>query len=229
MKRLVQLALGMLGVLIVMAVSASAALAVQPSNLPEGVKTFGGSGLKTEFNSEQGTIECASAAAENSSETGNEPPSGSFHIDFKTCKNTATLAVCTGLGEASGVILSLGTWKLVFDRKVGGATELTTATLFEVSPTHFNCTALVLTEVKGEMLCLDKDPTTSSTVHHFLCSSGKREAQEEEYCKGGESGGTCIEPVLPSLLESINHAAFKGAVELAEGTVEYGVAVVGMV
>jgi len=228
MKRLGYMSLGLFAVLIAISVSAASAVAVQPVNLPETSKKYTGAGEGiTTYDSAQGKIECETSKSEGTEEqTGNGPPSGPFHIDFGKCKNTGTGITCTGLGEATGVILALGTVKLVFDKEVGKEfKELTVATLFETSPVHFSCSALVLIETKGEVVCLDLKPTESNKVHSFHCVGSEPEKgvfrSTEEYCKGGDTSGTCVEPTRPILLESVNHGAFTEALELALGNTNF--------
>jgi hypothetical protein len=233
MKRLSSMGAGLL-VVVAAAAMATSAFAVQPSNLPTGVKAFTG---KSEgsviYHSESGNIECTEASG-TGEETSNEAPSGPFHIDFKNCTLSVTGGKCTGLGEAtSGTILLLGTWALPFDREVGLVfRNLTTATLLLVNVVHLSCGALILIEVKGELLCLDLKQTEANATHSYHCTGGSGRA--EEWCMGGEDVlGTedmCIGAwLLPQLLESVNHAAFKEANILMLGNTTYGVALTGMI
>jgi hypothetical protein len=122
MKRFSLLCLGLLLVLLAAAATATSASAevVQPSNLPEGVKAFSGEsdGANPVFHSAEGDIACKQAVSLESSETTNKPPLGLFHIHFKEC-GSAFGAKCTGTGEETGVILVLGKWHLVFDKRIG--------------------------------------------------------------------------------------------------------------
>jgi len=234
MKRFSLLALGLLAVLVAAAAMATSAFAVQPSNLPTGVKAFTGvSEGATVYHSESGNIKCPEATG-TGEETSNEPPLGPFHIDFTNCESETLKTKCTGLGEATtGTILVLGTWHLVFDREVGKAfSGLTVATLFLTNLVHFSCGALVLVETKGEVLCLDLKPTEANAKHSYHCTgvATNPPAANEEWCMGGETAEACTgEWLLPKLEESTNHAAFKGATELALGITTYAVAVTGMI
>jgi len=236
MKRLGLLGFGLLTVLAAAAAMATSAFAVQPSNLPEGVKKYTGvSEGETEFHSSSGIVVCKTASSENGEETSNLPPSGPFHIDFKECKNKETGITCTGLGEAAGIILALGTTKLVFDKPAGGSFELlTTATLFTVTLLHFNCSALVLIEVKGDVVCLDLKATENVVTHSFHCTGRvnaetKKVESNEEWCMGGDVNNACVESLKPVLLESVNHNPFTEAVQLGLGNTTYSVPVTGMV
>jgi hypothetical protein len=236
MKRFSLLGLGLLAVLMSAAAMATSAFAVQPSNLPEGAKQFAGTneGTTVFHNLTAGDITCTTASslegAENE-ETSNLPPLGPFHIHFKECVAAATGSTCTGLGETTaGTILVLGTWHLMFDRPRGGSfTGLTTAVLYLLSPTVvFHCTALVLVEVKGEALCLHLKAEETNKFHSFHCT-GEGDNPNDEWCKGGDVGGTCVEPTVPSLLGSVNKAAFTTSLELALADTNYLVAITGMV
>jgi len=69
------------------AAMATSALAVQPSNLPVGVKAFTGTiegGMV--YHSESGDIAC-NTLSWTGEETSNEPPLGPFHSDYKECEN----------------------------------------------------------------------------------------------------------------------------------------------
>jgi hypothetical protein len=234
MKRFSLLGLGLLVVLVSAAAMATSALAVQPSNLPVGAKQFSGAseGTTVFHNVNSGNITCktatSTAGALNEEKT-NEPPAGAFHIDFKEC-TAETGSACTGLGEATaGTILVLGTWKLVFDKKKGVAfAGLTTATLFETSLVTFHCSALVLVEVKGEALCLDLKAEEASKTHSFHCT-GEGTKPDDEWCKGGDVAGACVEPTVPLLLGSVNKAAFSESLELALGNTTTTAVVTGMV
>jgi len=231
MKRFSLLGVGLLVVLVAVAAMATSAFAVQPSNLPTGVKAFTGqSEGAIVYHSEQGNVECKEAEG-TGEETSNEPPLGPFHIDFRLCELGSLKTKCTGLGEATtGTILNLGTWHLVFDREVGhGFTGLTVATLYLFNTVHFSCGALVLIETKGELLCLDLKPTEANAKHSHHCTGKNLLEPNDEWCMGGESAELCLgEWLVPKLEESINHAAFKAATELVLYNTTYAVAVTGM-
>lgn len=177
---------------------------------------------KPQFINPNGTVICESASALETNIESNLPPLGKFHIHFKGCKDKTTGATCTGLGEELGIILVLGTWHLVWDEK-SPTFELHVATLFLIETVHFNCTALVLLEVKGEQLCLDLEPEVSKTTHEFHCFQ-KEGKQEDQWCKKDLSA-ECMELVTPILLTSVNHGTAKESAEEALGTFTYPVAV----
>jgi hypothetical protein len=223
MKRFGLLGVGLLVVFAALAAMSAAAFAVQPSNLPNNVpkKFTGAAEGTTVYHSAEGNIECATATG-SGEETANEPPSGTFKIDFASCKGPLA-TTCTGLGEASGVILVAGTWSLVFDREIGGTfKELTTATLFNAAEVHFSCGALILIKTRGEVICLDLKATEAKAVHSYHCIGKNATEPAEQWCMGGEVSEACTgEWLTPKLEESINEGAFKPSTQLGLGNTKY--------
>jgi hypothetical protein len=159
------------------------------------------------------TVTCEKATATGTEEKAH--PLGLFHITFGECSAVVggLKVTCTGLGEAAGVILSLGTWHLVYDQI---SPELLTATLFLPELTHFSCSVL-LVEVKGELLCLDLEPTTKKLSHLFHCHQKEALQLETKYWTDQEP---TKEVTKAELLCSENHGEFKHCAELALGLVE---------
>jgi len=160
----------------IVASMASAAVSVLPEGKEETWKGESGAGT-LEVLKGASAIECKKDTSEGTFEA--TKPLGSFHIDFKECSAAGGLATCTGLGESTGVILSLGTFHLVFD-KLGTGAELGVGILFLVEKVHFEC-AGKLFNVTGEVLCLIKP--FNEKVKHFeiVCKKGK---------EGGDPGET---------------------------------------
>ena len=189
-------------------------------NLPEVARSTPGVGIGTAVYLNLGKtlkLECASTTS-TGEETVSKPPEGTFHITFKECKTTISgLTVkCTGLGDATaGEILSLGTWKLVFDKNPLTET-LTTALLFTVEPTHFVCAGFVLVVSEGTELCLHLNPTVKSKTHEFHCvvnqTSGDRE--DKEYWLADGSG-----PSSPTLTQRVGTGNPEDVAELALGKI----------
>jgi len=158
------------GVLVVS--SASAAL---PQVLPEtaGKTTASASTGATLFETTAGKKVSCEKATGTSKETG-ATPLGEFHINFEKC--TTTVAgikfVCTGLGDTSGNILSLGEYHYVYDALGTSETNaLGIAILFLVLATHFECASgISLIKVEGSELCLITEPHVAKTLHQFTCS-----------------------------------------------------------
>jgi hypothetical protein len=197
--------------------SAAAAANETPLNLPfkVGEAFTGKSEGEPKFISSSGTLVCKegiSLLAENTIES-NLPPLGKFQIRFSGCKDEATGATCTGLGETAGTILYGGTWHLVWDEK--GTFELTVALLFLIAPVHYNCTALVLFKVEGELLCLELKPTELSKTHSYHCIANGT-TQEDSWCKKDVAG--CKELMTPVFKCSVNEAEGKPCAVLGLGS-----------
>jgi hypothetical protein len=202
------------------AITTSAFALELPENLPTlaagETRTFtavsGATTTTTTLHAEgQEVINCSAAPGEGTEET-SKPPKGAFHIKFENCTTSAggVTVKCTGLGDANGVILALGTWALVFDKLIGKPFEgLTTAILFKNELVHFTCGGLVLVEVlAGETLCLHLNPTTKSAKHEFHCIGeilGGVPKPVEEW--GTDVGGVFTGGKVPALKCLINHAA----------------------
>jgi hypothetical protein len=145
----------------VMSATASAEVKILPTLTAE-EKWTGESGSGTLEVLKGESIVCAKDKSEGTFEK--EKPLGKFHIDFEGCK-TAGGVTCTGLGEASGVILTLGTTHLVWD-KLGA--ELGAGVLFLINTTHFLCLFILVT-VDGEVLCLIKPVNTLTKHFEVVC------------------------------------------------------------
>lgn len=146
-------------------------------------------------------ITCKKDKSEGSLEA--KKPLGLFHITLEECK-AAGLLTCTGLGEASGVILALGTMHLVWD-KLGA--ERGAGVLLLLEATHFLCSGLgkdVLFVISGEVLCLIKP--INSKVKHFeiVCEGSKGDPKETVYWN---EAGTEVKMGESQLLTSENEAA----------------------
>ncbi|HEV2974536.1 MAG TPA: hypothetical protein VGX69_06015 [Solirubrobacteraceae bacterium] len=215
------------------AISASAFAVEQPVNLPESAtgRTWTGEAEGTsEFSSETGeagvlvVVKCPKAEAEGTEEA--KKPLGLFHIHFLGCESEVspkTTVKCTDLNHSTaGEILVLGTWHLVFDRKIGGNFEkLTTAILFLVEPVHFSCSSLLLAEVKGEVLCLHLKPETAAFTHSFHCVRNG-DLPTEEWCMKGDNGKEeCLEPLAPKLESNTNETKFRNSAEQALGNMTF--------
>ena len=126
--------------------TASAAVVVLPE---EAITYKGESGKGTlEALKSISVVSCTKDKSEGTFEA--TKPLGTFHIDFEGCK--ASIAACTGLGEAKEVILTLGTTHLVFDTLAAKLSENGVGVLFLVEPTHFECLGKLFV-VSGQVLC----------------------------------------------------------------------------
>ena len=220
----------LLGVALVAVLSSGAALAASasalelPANLPVSAvtRTWTGAsdGAVIEFLGPGFKLTCESAPATGTEEPGK--PLGLFHIEFKGCTTENGTIKCTGLSDGTaGTILSLGTWHLVFDRT---SPELLTAVLLLLENVHFSCSALVLVELLGSLLCLHLKPTESNVTHLFHCTvegSGETEKQEDTKWCMKDVSGVCTEELTSGLLLSVNHASEKSLFLLALFSVTY--------
>jgi hypothetical protein len=216
MRQFKLLGLTLMAVFVAAVAVASTASAALPANLPISATARAWTGTnegKVELSAGGSKIVCAEAPSSGEEEAGK--PLGPFHIEFKNCTTEGGAIKCTGLGDAAGIILTLGTWHLVFDN----LTTLSTALLFLIEHVHFSCSALVLILVLGELLCLHLKPTEKALTHSFHCvetSAGKQE--DETYFN---EAGTAVNNV--TLLCSINEAEEKPCFELALGSTTYKV------
>jgi hypothetical protein len=200
MQRLKVLVLALMAVFAVSAlVSATASAAFELAKiLPTGeaVTFTGESGAGTLSTLAGTTVECKSDTSEGSF-SAIDPELGPFHVDFKEC--TSAGGACTGLGEAAGIILVLGTAHLVVDTLTPA---LGAGVLFLVpNPVHFVC-AGVLVAVSGQVLCLIKPVATKTTHFEIVCEqSAVGDPKEVEYW--GEQGQN-VKMGLNLLLTSLN-------------------------
>jgi hypothetical protein len=166
----------------------SATASAQVVILPEAAEAYKGESGKGTLEVLKGAakIECTKDKSEGSFEK--EKPLGPFHIDFEGCK-AASISTCTGLGEASGVILTLGTAHLVFD-KLGTGEALGVGVLFLVEPTHFKCSIVeTLLVVEGQLLCLLTKPLNTLAKHfEIVCKPGKEAGDPGETIYWNEKG-----------------------------------------
>jgi hypothetical protein len=233
MRRIALPSLALVAVFATAAAVSASAFAVEPVNLPESALTRTWTGEaegEPEFVSETPEVGvllkvlCKSATAEGTEEP--KKPLGLFHIHFLGCRATVAGVEqkCTDLNHTTaGDILALGTWHLVFDKKIGGTfTELTTAVLFLVEQFHFSCGPLFLAQVKGEVVCLHLKATEKAFTHSFHCVRSGDEPTEE-WCKKGDVGGKCEEPTAPKLESNVNETLFRKAALQMLGKTTYKV------
>jgi len=159
-------------------------------------------------------ITCVSARSEG--EFTKNSVLGPFHITFSTCTGLSGLVTCTGTGDTSGVILSLGTAHLVYD----SLTTLGVAALLLVAPTTFSCAGVATVETKGELLCLVEPINTLVLQGTFIC--------KEKAAGDGDPGeifywNDAGEPVniAEGLLANENGGAFEMSGETAEAFISY--------
>jgi hypothetical protein len=141
---------------------------------------------------------------------------GPFHITFSTCKGLSGLVTCTGTGDASGVILSLGTAHLVYD----SLTTLGVAALLLVGLTTFECAGIAKVETKGELLCLLKPINTLALSGELNCTekvAGDGDPGEVTYWN---ASGAPVN-VAEGLLAKEGSGEFEMSGETAEASINY--------
>jgi hypothetical protein len=142
---------------------------------------------------------------------------GLFHIAFEGCKALG-LFNCTGLADNTGVLLSLGSWHLVYDSLAPSLVNDPVAILFLVGETHFECVGkLFVVPLGGMVLCLILNPTALTKVFEFHCNknTGPRPEETKYYNEGGTLVG------ISPLLTAENEKPATESVEVALGTIEY--------
>ena len=210
------------GVALVVLCACAAAMATSAFALPtvligggELAKTFTGKSIgATKLETPTSTVECSSASGEGTTEA--KIPLGQFHIRFAGCKD---LVACTGSGDSSGVILSLGSYHIVYDTLKG--TELSeagVAILYLPGTTTFNCSGFAEVTVKsgGMVLCLITNPTALTKVFTFGCGGSKGKPEESKYYN---AGGTLVS--ISTLLSIVGTAAATESDQVGEGTDEF--------
>ena len=216
MRRFKLLGLALMAVFIAAVAVVGTASAALPKVLPEAAKNWTGAsdggGIVLLGSAD---ITCTEAPATGTLEA--NKPLGTFHIEFKNCTTEEKAIKCTGLGDAASVILTLGTWHSVFDN----LTTLSAAVLFLIEPVHFNCSALVLVQVTGELLCLWLEPTIKKATHLFHCVATSPTVQEDE--RYFNEAGTEVKGV--NLKCAVNEGTPAACTELALGTQTFAVEV----
>jgi hypothetical protein len=201
----------------VMAVSASAL----PTVLPESLKGYTGKNQGNTKLEKQGaiaTVECKAAKGEGTLEANHHL--GLYHITFEKCEGGG--GACTGLGDAAGSILSLGSYHLVYDTLKATLAEAGVAILFLVDNVHFVCNTLigevlVVVALGGMVLCLIVHPTELTKVFLFECNEGAKDHPAET--KYYNEAGTLVS--ISPLLSSENEGANTEGAQVGFGTTEY--------
>jgi hypothetical protein len=162
-------------------VTASATVVI----LPEKEEKWTGEGGKGSLEVLKGAavISCAKSKMEGTFEA--TKPLGTFHIDLEACK--ASIAACTGLGEAKEVLLSLGTFHLVFDKLAAKLSENGVGILFLIEPTHYECLGKLFVE-QGQLLCLIKPVEKLAKHFEIVCEKGKESGDPGETVYWNEKG-----------------------------------------
>jgi len=183
-----------------MAASAYAGVeALNAEGKPTSATFFGTSAKETKLSTLGNSLEtkCAQTTSEGTLEAGGKL--GAAHVKFEKC-STSLGGECTGLGDAAGTVLALGTGHLATN------TALTVGyVLGLIEHLHYSCTVLGITKlflVLGEYLC---ELTPINTLTSKLTITCK---------KGAERG----DPAVTSYVNDKGEAAtLKNALQLSEG------------
>ncbi|THD79803.1 MAG: hypothetical protein E7812_08750 [Phenylobacterium sp.] len=138
---------------------------------------------------------------------------GSFHITFKSCESSGFK--CNTEGDATGVILSLGTANYVDDHLSTNVNELGVAILLAPEEVTVKCTAVVTIRLKGTVLCLVLEPLASMVTHIFHCTQTAGDPADKEWFNDEGTKQT------PSLVTSVNGSAFEGSALLMLATIVF--------
>jgi hypothetical protein len=219
----------LLGVLMVV-VFALAAVVVAPAAfaLPEllPIKTGGTHYTAASDGTEEVTLEinanekvnCKAATGEGGQET---DTLGTFRISFTSCKETILGTACSTSGDASGVILTNGSFHYVIDTLGATLGANGVAILFLPEITNFECDGgLTKFKVTGRVLCLLLEPLVSRSTHLFHCVQTAGKQNVTSYYN---ATGTLITGVI--LETSKNGGALAQSGELALASVNFPEAV----
>jgi hypothetical protein len=210
MTRIKLIGLSLIAVIALLALTAASASAAEEKTkmLPESGVTFtakSGVGKLTILNLSN-VVECKKDKGKGTIESANL---GKFETDLEECK--AGTGTCTGTGEASGVILTKGTFHfwLALETLNGVANTLVGALVFLPEEAHYTCVVAGLNQlflVKGCMAALATPLNTLASI-----------TKDTFALAGGGAGDQLITLVLPQeaageiecvLLTSINGGAF---------------------
>jgi hypothetical protein len=160
-----------------MAASAYAGVeALNAENKPTAATFAGNSEKKTTLSVLGNSLEvlCGKTKSEGTLVAGGKE--GTFHISFEKC-DTSLGGECTGLGDAAGTILALGTQQLATNT---GLTE--GRLLLNTSHLHFSCTVLGVSKlflVLGEVLCKVTPINTLTSTLTVTCKKGAERGDPE--------------------------------------------------
>lgn len=170
MKRIHIAGLALVAILAINGIAVlSAASAENTKMLPEGTAaspvTFTATSAEGKFEAaDKLVVKCKTDEATGEGTSANL---GAFHIHFKGC--TGLLGVtCTGLGDETGTILTLGTFHFWLYKN---GTTLSAALVYLVNQTHFECGG-VLEEVEG---CAAGAVTPLESLTNSLTNTLKQE------------------------------------------------------
>ncbi|HTW43513.1 MAG TPA: hypothetical protein VMD79_14500 [Solirubrobacteraceae bacterium] len=206
MHRFKLLGVALVAVGVAVAVTAAAAFATMA--LPEYTVQTGWTGSsgagKLSNTAAKSSISCTSGSNAGGAEASKKL--GTFALEFKGCTAEAlgSKVKCNSEGDATEVILTVGTWHLVL--QVSGTGSHETLVWFLVKPTTVKCTSLVTIEVQGNVLGkIEEESKTKAALQVNVNASGGQQYTSFEN-DNGESVGA-------SLVSNINKGSFSTATE----------------
>lgn len=208
----------------------SASAFALPTLLPETVTSWSGKNIgETEVIRADGdAYRCSGLTQEDTVDTNRHL--GAFHLRLTGCGEPGGLkTICTGLGEASGVILALGSWHLVYDTLRASLSEAGVAILYLYDNVHFTCNngfTLGVVSAGGMLLCLILNPAALTKAFEFHCNKASGASRPEETKYYNESG--TLVSISPLLLAE-NEGTAEDSVEIRLGTIESAEAVLLMI
>jgi hypothetical protein len=189
-----------------------------------GASTWTGTSIgntELQSNGSAAKVPCEKATAEGTVEA--NKPLGSFHIHFSNCHDSLLKETCTGEGEEAGVILSLGSWHLVYDTLKAGLTGSGVAILFLVEKVKFVCKALN-TKIEvlggGMVMCLILNPEALTKTFEFHCKLRTGGTFGPEETKYDNEAGTMVSIAPLQTIENEN-GKIKESVQVGLGTIVY--------
>ena len=165
-------------------------------------------------------VQCEKAVGEGTVEA--KKALGVFHIHFSKCHDSVLKKACTGTGDEAGVILTLGTWHLVYDTLKAGLTGSGVAILFLTGKVNFECTgngAKIEVKEGGMVLCLILNPEALTKIFEFHCKLRSGSTFGPEETKYDNEAGTMIS--ITPLESNLNGGAFTESVQVWLGTTIY--------
>jgi len=204
-----------------------------PTILPTTITSWKGASIgETELLKANGeNVRCAGATLSGTVEANGHL--GLYTTNFTGCKiKTPIEAKCTGESgpgtDSEGVILTAGSWHLVYDTLSTSLASAGLAILFLTGKVNFKCTTLAKIEVPlgGMVLCLVLNPTALTKIFETHCSKaavGNRPLETKYY----NEAGTFVSIV--ALLSNLNGGTFEENTQIGLGTLVYPEAALLMV
>jgi hypothetical protein len=198
-----------------------------PTILPETEKSFTSKSTSTDEVEKSNGEKVTCKEDRDESGTIEQPrPLGLFHDSLSGC-TALGLVNCTGLGDAAGVVLVLGSWHLVYDSLATGLNNDGVAFLYLYGAVHFECASkLFVIKLGGMVLCLILNPTALTKVFEFHCKRREGASGKPAETKYWDGNGTLQNIV--GLQISENESGQEEVADSSLGTWEFANAVLIM-